>query len=145
MSWGWPALEAEAKTVKAMKTLAAKAMGMTPETNTMKAMKTPAAKAKGMKPETKTMKAMKTPAAKENMKARRVSAAKVDASQITLIRIEDPANACVLHLTSSMSYCEILQRLQPKHRLRLHSATIHGHECVHTATTHGDACEMTTK
>ena len=125
MSWGWPALEAEAKTVKAMKTLAAKAMGMTPETNTMKAMK--------------------TPAAEENMKARRASAAKVDASQITLIRIEDPANACVLDLTSSFSYCEILQRLQPKHRLRLHSATIHGHECVHTATTHGDACEMTTK
>ena len=125
MSWGWPALEAEAKTVKAMKTLAAKAMGMTPETNTMKAMK--------------------TPAAEENMKARRASAAKVDASQRTLIRIEDPANACVLDLTSSFSYCEILQRLQPKHRLRLHSATIHGHECVHTATTHGDACEMTTK
>ena len=30
----------------------------------MKAMKTPAAKAKGMKPDTKTMKATKTPAAK---------------------------------------------------------------------------------
>ena len=98
-----------------------------------------------LKAEAKTVKAMKTPAAEENMKARRASAAKVDASQITLIRIEDPANACVLDLTSSISYCEILQRLQPKHRLRLHSATIHGHECVHTATTHGDACEMTTK
>ena len=128
-----------------MKTPAAKAKGMKPDTKTMKATKTPAANAKGMKLKTKTMKAMKTPAAEENMKARRVSAAKVDASQRTLIRIEDPANACVLDLTSSMSYCEILQRLQPKHRLRLHSATIHGHECVHTATTHGDACEMTTK
>ena len=132
-----------------MKTPAAKAKGMKPDTNTMKATKTPAAKAKGMKLKTKTMKAMKTPAAEENMKARRASAAKVDASQITLIRIEDPANACVLDLTSSMSFCEILERLhrlqQPKHRLRLHSATIHGHECVHTATTHGDACEMTTK
>ena len=81
MAWGLPALEAEAKTMKAMKTLAAKAMRMTPETNTKKAMKTPAAKAKGMKPETKTMKAMKTPAAEENMKARRASAAKVDAER----------------------------------------------------------------
>ena len=53
-----------------------------------------------LKAETKTMKAMKTPAAEENMKARRASAAKVDASQITLIRIEDPANACEFHLTS---------------------------------------------
>ena len=140
-----PALKAEAKTVMAMKAPAAKAKGMKPDTKTMKPMKTPAAKAKGMKFKTKTMKVMKTPAAKENMKARRVSAAKVDASQRTLIRIEDPANACVLDLSSSMSFCEILRRLQPKHRLRLHSATIHGHECVHTATTHGDACEMTTK
>ena len=139
-----PALKAEAKTVKAMKTPAAKAKGMKPDTKTMKATKTPAAKAKGMKLKTKTMKAMKTPAAEENMKARRASAAKVDASQITLIRIEDPASACVLDFTSSMSSCEVLQRLQPN-RLRLHSATIHGHECVHTATTHGDACEMTTK
>ena len=64
MSWGWPALEAEAKTVKAMKTLAAKAMRMTPETNTKKAMKTPAAKAKGMKPKTEPLAGMKIPAAK---------------------------------------------------------------------------------
>ena len=128
MAWRLPALKAEAKTVKAMKTPAAKAKGMKPDTKTMKATKTPAAKAKGMKLKTKTMKAMKT----ENMKARRVSAAKVDASQRTLIRIEDPANACVLHLTSSMSYCEILRRLQPKHGLRLHAATIHGHACMMT-------------
>ena len=132
-----------------MKTPAAKAKGMKPDTKTMKATKTPAAKAKGMKLKTKTMKAMKTPAAEENMKARRASAAKVDASQITLIRIEDPANACVLDLTSSMSFCEILERLhrlqKPKHGLRMHSVYIHGHECVRTATAHGDACEMTTK
>ena len=107
-----------------MKTPAAKAKGMKPETKTMQAMKTPAAKAKGMKLKTKTMEAMKTPAAKENMKARRVPAAKVNASQRTLIRIEDPANACVLHLTSSMSYCEILRRLQPKDGLRLHAVVI---------------------
>ena len=127
-----PALRAEAKTVKAMKTPAAKAKGMKPDTKTMKATETPAAKAKGMKLNTKTMNAMKTPVAKENMKARRVPAAKVDASQRTLIRVEDPANACVLHLTSSMSYCEILRRLQPKHGLRLHAATIHGHACMMT-------------
>ena len=118
--------------MKAMKTPAAKAKGMKPETKTMKVMKIPAAKAKGMKLKTKTMNVMKTPVAKENMKARRLPAAKVDASQRTLIRIEDPANACVLHLTSSMSYCEILRRLQPKHGLRLHAATIHGHACMMT-------------
>ena len=112
MAWRLPALKAEAKTVKAMKT--------------------PAAKAKGMKPDTKTMKATKTPAAKENMKARRVSAAKVDASQRTLIRIEDPANACEFHLTPPMSYCEILRRLQSKHGPRLHAATIHGRACMMT-------------
>ena len=64
-----------------MKTPAAKAKGMKPDTKTMKATKTPAAKAKGMKLKTKTMKAMKTPAAEENMKARRASAAKVDAER----------------------------------------------------------------
>ena len=53
-----------------MKTPAAKAKGMKPETKTMQAMETPAAKAKGMKLKTKTMNAMKTPVAKENMKAR---------------------------------------------------------------------------
>ena len=132
--------------MKAMKAPAAKAKGMKPDTKTMKPMKTPAAKAKGMKLKTKTMKAMKTPAAEENMKARRVSAAKVDASQRTLIRIEDPANACVLHLTSSMSYCEILRRLQrPRKRgLRLHAATIDGHACLMTLK-HGHACVMTTE
>ena len=115
-----------------MKTPAAKAKGMKPDTKTMQAMKTPAAKAKGMKLNTKTMNAMKTPVAKENMKARRLPAAKVDASQRTLMRIDDPAEACVIHLTSSMPYCEILRRLQPKHGLRLHAATIHGHACVMT-------------
>ena len=50
-----PALKAEAKTVKAMKTPAAKAKGMKPETNTMKAMQTPAAKAKEMKPDRETV------------------------------------------------------------------------------------------
>ena len=132
MAWGLPALEAEAKTVKAMKTPAAKAKEMKPHTNTMKATKTPAAKAKGMKLKTKTMNVMKTPVAKENMKARRLPAAKVDASQRTLIRIEDPANACEIHIASSMPYCEILRRLQPKHGLRLHAATIHGHACMMT-------------
>ena len=63
-----------------MKTPAAKAKGMKPDTNTMKATKTPAAKAKGMKLKTKTMNVMKTPVAKENMKARRLPAAKADAS-----------------------------------------------------------------
>ena len=116
------------------------------DTKTRKAMQTPAAKAKGMKLKTKTMNVMKTPVAKENMKARRLPVAKVDASQRTLIRIEDPANACVLHLTSSMSYCEILRRLQrPRKRgLRLHAATIHGHACVMTLK-HGHACVMTTE
>ena len=47
MAWGLPALEAEAKTMKAMKTLAAKAMRMTPETNTKKAMKTPPPRPRG--------------------------------------------------------------------------------------------------
>ena len=103
MAWRLPALKAEAKTVKAMKT--------------------PAAKAKGMKLKTKTMNVMKTPVAKENMKARRLPAAKVDASQRTLIRIDDPAEACVIHLTSSMPYCEILRRLQPKDG-RLHAVEL---------------------
>ena len=132
MAWRLPALKAEAKTVKAMKTPAAKAKGMKPDTNTMKATKTPAAKAKGMKLKTKTMNVMKTPVAKENMKARRPPAAKVDASQRTLIRIDDPAEACVIHLTSSMPYCEILRRLQTKRGPRLHAATIHGHACMMT-------------
>ena len=124
MAWRLPALKAEAKTVKAMKTPAAKAKGMRPDTKTMKATKTPAAKAKGMKLKTKTMNVMKTPVAKENMKARRLPAAKVDASQRTLIRIDDPAEACVIHLTSSMPYCEeILRRLQPKDR-RLHAVEL---------------------
>jgi len=129
-----PALKAEANTVMAMKAPAAKAKGMKPDAKAMKPMKTPAAKAKGMKFKTKTMKVMKTPAAKENMKARRVSAAKVDASRRTLIRIEDLANACEFHLTSPMSYCEILRRLQSKHGPRLHAATIHGHAVMITET-----------
>ena len=123
MAWRLPALKAEAKTVKAMKTPAAKANGMKPDTNTMKATKTPAAKAKGMKLKTKTMNVMKTPVAKENMKASRLPAAKVDASQRTLMRIDDPAEACVIHLTSSMPYCEILRRLQPKDG-RLHAVEL---------------------
>ena len=123
MAWRLPALKAEANTVMAMKAPAAKAKGMKPDTKAVKPMKTPAATAKGMKFKTKTMKVMKTPAAKENMKARRVSAAKVDASQRTLIRIDDPAEACVIHLTSSMPYCEILRRLQPKDG-RLHAVEL---------------------
>ena len=115
-----------------MQTPAAKAKGMKPDTKTMQAMKTPAAKAKGMKLKTKTMNVMKTPVAKDNMKARRLPAAKVDASQRTLIGLDDPAKSCVIHLASSMYYCEILRRLQPKHGLRLHAATIHGHACVMT-------------
>ena len=47
-----------------MKTPAAKAKGVKPETKTMKVIKTPAAKAKGMKPKTKPLAGMKTPAAK---------------------------------------------------------------------------------
>ena len=107
-----------------MQTPAAKAKGMKPDTKTMQAMKTPAAKAKGMKLNTKTMNAMKTPVAKENMKARRLPAAKVDASQRTLIRLDDPAKSCVIHLTSSMPYYEILRRLHPKDGLRLHAHVI---------------------
>ena len=49
-----PALEAEAKTVKAMKTPAAKAKGMKPKTQPLAGMKTPAAKAKEMKPDRQT-------------------------------------------------------------------------------------------
>ena len=101
MAWGWPALEAEAKTVKAMKTLAAKAMGMTPETNTMKAMKTPAAKAKGMKPDTKTTKDMKTPAANAKMKPDTATEIIIDGA---------------IRLTTPMSPCEILRYLQPQRR-----------------------------
>ena len=119
MSWGWPALEAEAKTVKAMKTLAAKAMRMTPETNTKKAMKTPAAKAKGMKPETKTMKAMKTPAAK---------AKGIKPTTLPLARMKTPAAKAqemkpdtateviidgAIRVTTPMSPCEILRCLLP--------------------------------
>ena len=124
MAWGLLALKADTKTRKAMQTPAAKAKGMKPDTKTMQAMKTPAAKAKGMKLKTKTMNVMKTPVAKENMKARRLPAAKVDASQRTLIRLDDPAKACVIHLTSSMPYYEILRRLQPKDGLRLHAHVI---------------------
>ena len=107
-----------------MQTPAAKAKGMKPDTKTMQAMKTPAAKAKGMKLKTKTMNVMKTPVAKENMKARRLPAAKVDASQRTLIRLDDPAKSCVIHLTSSMPYYEILRRLHPKDGPRLHAHVI---------------------
>ena len=109
MSWGWPALEAEAKTVKAMKTLAAKAMRMTPETNTKKAMKTPAAKAKGMKPETKTMKAMKTPAAKaKGIKPTTLPLARMKTDTATEIIIDG-----AIRLTTPMSPCEILRCLLP--------------------------------
>ena len=110
--------------MKAMNIPAAKAKGMKPETKTMKVMKTPAAKAKGMKLNTKTMNAMKTPVAKENMKARRLPAAKVDASQRTLIRLDDPAKECVIHLTLPMPYYEILRRLHPKDGPRLHAHVI---------------------
>ena len=54
MAWRLPALKAEAKTVKAMKTPAAKAKGMKPKTEPLAGMKIPAAKAKQMKPETET-------------------------------------------------------------------------------------------
>ena len=87
-------------------------------------MQTPAAKAKGMKLKTKTMNVMKTPVAKENMKARRLPAAKVDASQRTLIRLDDPAKECVIHLTLPMPYYEILRRLHPKDGPRLHAHVI---------------------
>ena len=54
MACGSPALEAEAKTAKAMKTPAAKAKGMKPKILPLARMKTPAAKGKEMKPDTET-------------------------------------------------------------------------------------------
>ena len=50
-----PALKAEAKTVKAMKTPAATANGMKPKTLPLARMKTPADKAKERKPDTATV------------------------------------------------------------------------------------------
>ena len=104
MAWGLPALKAKAKTVKAMKTLAAKAMGMTPETNTMKAMKTPAAKAKGMKPKTEPLAGMKIPAAKaKQMKPETETEIIIDGA----IRLTTPMYPCdilrCLTLTTPMS------------------------------------------
>ena len=66
------------------------------QTSPLAGMKTPAAKAKGMKPNTKTINAMKTPLAKENIKARRLTPAKVDASHMplahaTILRAPPPA------------------------------------------------------
>ena len=122
MAWGWPALEAEAKTVKAMKTLAAKAMGMTPETNTLKAMKTPAAKAKGMKPETKTTKAMKTPAANaKGMKPKTLPLARMKTPAAKGKKMKpDTATEIIIdgaiRLTTPMSPCEILRCLLPPRR-----------------------------
>ena len=102
MAWGLPALEAEAKTMKAMKTLAAKAMRMTPETNTKKAMKTPAAKAKGMKPKTLPLAGMKTPAAEaQEMKPDTQTEIIIDGA---------------IRLTTPMSPCEILRCLLPPRR-----------------------------
>ena len=93
-----PALKAEAKAVKAMKTPAAKAKGMKPETKTMKAMKTPAAKAKGMKPNTLPLAGMKTPAAKaKEMKPDRETEIIINGA---------------IRLTTPMSPCEILRCLQ---------------------------------
>ena len=119
MAWGLPALKAKAKTVKAMKTLAAKAMGMTPETNTMKAMKTPAAKAKGMKPETKTTKAMKTPAANaKGMKPKTLPLAgmKTPAAKAKYMKPDTATEIIIdgaIRLTTPMSPCEILRCLLP--------------------------------
>ena len=95
-----PALKAEAKTVKAMKTPAAKAKGMKPETNAMKTMKTPAAKAKGIKPTTLPLAGMKTPAAKAKYIASSMARSEI---------IIDGA----IRLTTPISPCEILRCLLP--------------------------------
>ena len=120
MAWGLPALKAKAKTVKAMKTPAAKAKGMTPEINTMKAMKTPAAKAKGMKPETNAMKTMKTPAAKAKgikpttlpLAGMKTPAAKAKDIASSMARSEIIIDGAI-RLTTPMSPCEILRCLLP--------------------------------
>ena len=99
MAWGLPALKAKAKTVKAMKTPAAKAKGMKPDTKTMKAMKTPAAKAKGIKPMTLPVARMKTPAAKaQEMKPDTATEIIIDGA---------------IRVTTPMSPCEILRCLLP--------------------------------
>ena len=82
-----------------MKTLAAKAKGVKPETKTMKVIKTPAAKAKGMKPKTKPLAAMKTPAA---------NAKEMKPETETEIIIDG-----AIRLTTPMSPCEILRCLLP--------------------------------
>ena len=112
-----PALKAEAKTVKAMKTPAAKAKGMKPETNTMKAMQTPAAKAKGMKTETKTMKAMKTPAAKAKgmkPKTQPLAGMKTPAAKAKEMKPDRQTEIIIdglIRLTSPLAACEILRCL----------------------------------
>ena len=88
--------------MKAMKTPAAKAKGMKPETKTMKAMKTPAAKAKGMNPKTLPLARMKTPAAKaQEMKPDTATEIIIDGA---------------IRLTTPMSPCEILRCLLPPRR-----------------------------
>ena len=88
-------VKAETKTMKAMKTPAAKAKGMKPETKTMKVMKTPAAKAKGMKPKTEPLAGMKIPAAKaKQMKPETETEIIIDGA---------------IRLTTPMSPCEILR------------------------------------
>ena len=90
-------VKAETKTMKAMKTPAAKAKGMKPETKTMKVMKTPAAKAKGMKPKTEPLAGMEIPAAKANqMKPETETEVIIDGA---------------IRLTTPMSPDEIIRRL----------------------------------
>ena len=111
-----PALKAEAKAVKAMKTPAARsnqAKGMKPDTKTMKAMKTPAAKAKGMKLKTNTTKVMKTPAAKAKGVEPKTEAKHMKPETATEIIINGPE---ITRLTTLMSPCEILRRLLPPRR-----------------------------
>ena len=85
--------------MKAMKTPAAKAKGMKPETKTMKVMKTPAAKAKGMEPKTEPPAGMKIPAAK---------AKRMKPETATEIIINGPET---IRLTTPMSPCAVLRCL----------------------------------
>ena len=72
-----------------MKTPAAKAKGVKPETKTMKVIKSPAAKAKGMKPKTKPLAGMKTPAANaKEMKPDRATEIMIDGA----IRLTTPSS-----------------------------------------------------
>ena len=106
-----PALKAEAKAVKAMKTPAARsnqAKGMKPDTKTMKAMKTPAAKAKGIKLKTNTTKVMKTPAAKAKGMEPKTEAKHMKPETATEIIINGPE---IIRLTTPMSPCATLRCL----------------------------------